>query len=299
VEPGPSLRELRCFALVAQHLSFSRAAAGSGRSQPAISQAISRLERSLGVRLFDRTSREVRLSAAGQALLPYADGLLGAAEALAAEAARLAVPARQTIRLAYPPLVGALAAQVARRLARRQPAIEVELRAAGWSAATAGLAGGDIPAAILSAPFPDGFATTARFSVTVTHLAVPAGDPIAARPRIRLEQLAGYQVILPRNRPPGGMWARLAAQLRGPHQHRVVADEIEDFGAMLDLVAAGAGLLPTPQLLAETIRRQDVRFIPLDAGDLRMTYGLAWSPEHTSAELMALIHAVQATLRAR
>ncbi|MFC7646147.1 LysR family transcriptional regulator [Streptosporangium lutulentum] len=62
MDPGPPLRDIGCFALVAQRLSFSRAAAELHMSQPAMSQAIGRLERSLGVRLFERTSREVRLS---------------------------------------------------------------------------------------------------------------------------------------------------------------------------------------------------------------------------------------------
>lgn len=299
MEAGLSLRDVSCFAAVARWGSFTRAAAELRLSQPAISQAVARLERSLDVRLFERTSREVRLSTSGAALLPYAHGLLDAAAGLADEAARLTAPPRQTIRLAYPPLVGALAARVARRLARRRPGIDVELRPASWSAATAALTQDEVPAAILSAPFPAGFTTSARFHVPVGHLAVPAGDPLATLARIGPAQLARRQLLLPRNRPPGGLWARLAAQLRGPRQHRIVADDIDDFAAALDLVAAGIGLLPTPQLVVETIHRADVRFVPLDLGDLRLTYGLTWSPEPVTPELMALVQAVHESLRAR
>ena len=66
MDPGPPLRDIACFALVARHRSFSRAAAELGLSQPAASQAIARLERAVGVRLFERTSRAVELSAAGR-----------------------------------------------------------------------------------------------------------------------------------------------------------------------------------------------------------------------------------------
>jgi hypothetical protein len=45
------------------------------------------------------------------------------------------------------------------------------------------------------------------------------------------------------------------------------------------------------------MRRPDVRFVPFDAGDLRMTYGLVWSPERVSPDVMALVQAVQETLR--
>ncbi|WP_169808800.1 helix-turn-helix domain-containing protein, partial [Microtetraspora niveoalba] len=103
------MRDIRCFALVARHRSFSRAAVEMGMSQPAMSQAIGRLERALRLRLFERTSREVRLSPSGAALLPRAEALLETADVFAAEAARLAAAERPTIRLAYAPLVGGLA----------------------------------------------------------------------------------------------------------------------------------------------------------------------------------------------
>ncbi|MEV1172156.1 LysR family transcriptional regulator, partial [Nonomuraea sp. NPDC049784] len=143
------LKEIHCFARVAERLSFSRAAADLGMSQPAMSQAITRLERAAGVRLFERTARDVRLTAEGKALLPYAEQVIESVQAFAAESARLARP---TIHLAYPPLVGALAARIVRRLAGRTPAIGVELRAAGRGPAAQALAGGEVSAAILATP---------------------------------------------------------------------------------------------------------------------------------------------------
>jgi len=293
VDSGPPLREISCFALVARHLSFSRAAAGLGMSQPAVSQAVARLERTLGLRLFERTSREVQLTDQGKILLPYAEALLDQAAAFAAEAARLAAPAERPIRLAYCPLVGALAARVARRLARHAPGVEVDLRPAGWSTASADLAQGLAAAAFMSAPFPPGLATTARFSIPVTHLAVPAGSPLATASRVGLAQVT--RMLLPRTRPPGSLWFQVAARLAAPTV--VVNADLDDLPAALDLVAAGRGLLAAPHLLVETVHRPDVRFVPLDADDLRMRYALVWPPERASAPVMALVQAVQDILR--
>jgi DNA-binding transcriptional LysR family regulator len=305
-----SVRDVRCFALVARRLSFSRAAVELGMSQPAASQAIARLERAIGLRLLERSSREVRLSPAGRLLLPHAEALLERAGAFAVAAAELAVASGRTIRLAYCPLVGALAARIARRLGDRKPAMDIELRPVGWSGATAALAEGTASAAIMSTPFPPGLATTARFHVPITHLAVRTGAPLATAARIRPEQLTRYELLMPRNRPPGSVWAQLTARLAGARDAgdgfggpRIVLEDIDDLPGALDLVAAGRGLLPTPQLLVETIRRPDVRFIPFDLGDLRMTYGLVWSAERgagfgsASAETMALVQAVQEVLR--
>ncbi|GII77118.1 hypothetical protein Sru01_21000 [Sphaerisporangium rufum] len=298
VPPPPSLRDVACLVTVARRLSFSGAATDLGMSQPAVSQAVARLERSFGVRLFERTSREVRPTPAGRTLVPYAEALLRAAGDLSAEAARLARPPRPVIRLAYAPPVGALAAQAARRLARRTPAIDVELMAAGRRAAVAALAAGEVAVAILPAPFPIGPTTGARFHLTVGHLAVPSGDPLAGAPRVRPDRLARYAVIMPGERPPGGMWARLDALLPGGPR-RVPGPELDDFAAALDLVAAGSGVLPVPGPVVASVRRTDVAFVPLDAGDLRLTYGVTWYPERVTPELMSLVGAVQEGLWTR
>ncbi|MBY0398589.1 MAG: LysR family transcriptional regulator, partial [Thermoleophilia bacterium] len=63
------LRELELFVAVAEELHFGRAAARAHLSQPALTQAIARLERRLGARLLERTTRRVSLTPAGSALL--------------------------------------------------------------------------------------------------------------------------------------------------------------------------------------------------------------------------------------
>ncbi len=295
------VREIQCFARVAARLSFSRAAADLGMSQPAVSQAVARLERVTGVRLFERSARTVRLTAAGAALLPYAEQVLESAAAFTAEASRLARP---VIHLAYPPLAGPLAARIARRMAGRTPPVAVELHAAGRAAAAAALDAGEVSAAILATPAPARFTTAARFHVTVDHLAVPSTHPLAARApephltrpsrpaeagrgEVRPADLAGLVVLT----PGGRRWAGL------PGHPRMVRDD--DFGAALDLVAAGAGVLPIPHLLVRSVRRDDVVFVPLEGADLQITYALAWSRERVTNELLALVQAMQDALWTR
>jgi len=281
---GPAQREVACFVRVASSLSFSRAAAALGMSQPAVSQAVARLERSLGVRLFERSSRSVRLTDDGKVLLPYAEGLLEHASAFQAEAARLASAASGAIRLAYCPVVAGLAARVVRRLAARLPSVEVELVRAGWASASALLAGGSVAAALMTTPFPAGMASTARFSVPLTHVAVPAASPLARAASVTVAQLAGTRVLVPRHGR-----ALSAAFLPA---------DLEDLPASLDLVAVGRCALVAPGLLAETVRRPDVAFVPLSARPAPfMTYGLAWSASRAPADVMALIQAARETLR--
>src|ERR671918_1947005 len=74
------LAELRVFLTVAAERSFSRAAAKLHRTQPAVSQAIRRLEDEIGERLFDRSSKQGTLTEAGRVLRDYAQRLMRLSE---------------------------------------------------------------------------------------------------------------------------------------------------------------------------------------------------------------------------
>src|SRR5690606_34744089 len=75
-----TFEDLRVFVTVAAERSLSRAARKLRRTQPAVSQAIRRLEQAAGERLIDRTSRDGTLTDAGQVLLEYGARLLHLAE---------------------------------------------------------------------------------------------------------------------------------------------------------------------------------------------------------------------------
>ncbi|GAA3457005.1 LysR family transcriptional regulator [Dactylosporangium matsuzakiense] len=277
------LRDIECFALVARHRSFSRAADVLSLSQPAVSQSVARLERELGLRLFIRSSRTVALTSAGESLLPHAEAVLAQAGAFAVEAARLAVQTLPGLRLVYAPLVGTFAARLARRLAARKPGLDVALEAGGWSAATQALqrATGGV-AALMSSPFPAGFATAARFHVALSHLALPAADPLSTLTTVTLDR--ARRLLLPRG-------------MALPAGARLAAEAVDDPAAALDLVAAGRGALPVPQLLVDTVRRPDVRFVRLGGAAPRLTFALVWRAESAGEDLMTLVQGAQDLLR--
>src|SRR5712675_820534 len=96
-------RLLRYFLAVAEELHFGRAAARLYISQPSLSNQIHKLERTLGTELFMRNSREVKLTAAGQALLEDAPTALMALQRAAERARLTGAGITGTVRFGFPP----------------------------------------------------------------------------------------------------------------------------------------------------------------------------------------------------
>src|SRR3954468_5016734 len=101
------VKQLRVLKAVSEHGSFSAAAEALSYTQPAISQQIAALERASGTTLVDRTSRGVRLTDAGRALVDHAQVVLARLAAAEAELDAIAGVRGGRVRLASFPTAGA------------------------------------------------------------------------------------------------------------------------------------------------------------------------------------------------
>lgn len=119
-------RELEYFVAVAEELHFGRAADRLGIAQPALSRAIGKLERRIGVQLFERTSRRVGLTAAGAVLLAESRKALTAVDAAVLQAQRTGHPHRLVLA-AMPGTWSGLQANVLRAYRRQPGAADVEV----------------------------------------------------------------------------------------------------------------------------------------------------------------------------
>src|SRR6478735_9102003 len=93
------LRQLEYFVAVAEAANFTRAAERVHVAQPAVSAQIQRLERELGQQLLDRSRRAVRLTAAGEAALPYARAVLAAVAGMHVAVDELTALVRGTVTI--------------------------------------------------------------------------------------------------------------------------------------------------------------------------------------------------------
>jgi DNA-binding transcriptional LysR family regulator len=126
------LRHLRYFVGVAEVLSFSRAAASLNVTQPALSRQIRDLERELGLPLFDRVGRRVRLTPQGEDLLRRSRNAIADVEALRERARSLEAGRVGILRLgATPQVLQSVVAGFLVRYRRSHQAVDVELVEAG------------------------------------------------------------------------------------------------------------------------------------------------------------------------
>ena len=123
-----SLRQLKAFLHVARLRSFTLAAEQLHITQAGLSSTVADLETQLGSRLFDRTTRSVRLTAAGRQLLPAAEQAVHALDGVQASIGRMEAQARQTLAVAASPIVAAaLLPAVCAQLRKLHPHVTVRI----------------------------------------------------------------------------------------------------------------------------------------------------------------------------
>lgn len=184
---------MRYVVAVAETSSFTRAAERCRVVQSALSHQIARLERELGARLFERTSRRVRLTPAGEAFLPAARQCLDAAERAAAEVAAAVGEVRGRLAVGLIPTVAAVDIPGALRdLRGRYPHVRISLRVGASDDLVELVKQGTLDVAFLGLP------PTARLQGVAAHelardrlVAVVAPDhPLAGEAAVDLRRLS-------------------------------------------------------------------------------------------------------------
>jgi len=187
------LQQMRYVVTVAETNSFTRAAERCLVVQSALCHQIARLERELGARLFERTSRRVRLTPAGAAFLPAARQCLDAAERAATEVAAAVGEVRGRLAVGLIPTVAAVDIPGALRDFRQQyPNVRISLRVGASEELVEQVKQGAIEVAFLGLPTtarPQG--VNARELARDRLVAVVAPDhPLAEEPAVHLRRLS-------------------------------------------------------------------------------------------------------------
>lgn len=199
------LRHLRIFVAVADELHFSRAADQLGMAQPPLSQAVRRLEKDLGAELFDRSHRQVRLTAAGMVLLDEARELLSREERLRTLTRRARDGGLGTLRAGVPPdTTVSMLSTLLSAIAEHSPGLSVDLQEFTTEEQLRLLASGGLDVGLVHQPVD---ATELRLGPEVCAelgVVLPRTSPLAQLPEVALAELSGHDLVLfPRAQAPG------------------------------------------------------------------------------------------------
>ena len=282
------LRELRIFLTLADELHFGRTAERLRISQPGVSEAVRILESRLGVKVFDRTSRRVRLAPAGEELKRNLTPALAAVDQALAETSELSRAVRGLLRIGFvlttegPALSRLIAAFQA-----RYPACEVRLQEVETFDAYRPLRRGDIDVLCnwLAVDEPDLTAGTV-FAHYQRALAVAVSHRLASQNTVSVEDLADEEVALLPPSTPSAVYDLLVPPSTPSGRPIRRTQPVQTINEILSLVARGRIVHPTSSTVP-IFDRDDVVLLPLD--DLPpIPLGLVWCTSRENPRIRAL-----------
>jgi len=265
--PDLDMRKLRYFVAVAEELNFGRAARRLHIAQPVLSRQIRSFEDELGVTLFSRDSRGTALTAAGKQLLEDARFILSESKALRQRLFQVDAP---TVTVTVAVMPGLLATAAVRSFEAEDPSRRAVIVQVGWRDQVEVIRRGDADVVYAREPIDHSGLGTAPLLEEPRDAVLPAGDPLAAKPSLRLADLASRRLL----QDPGTLpeWYAVATPKLRREGVRKTADTVEE---KLELVAARAGFVVLPRSTTAFYRRADVRIVPVeDLGPSRVT--LIW-----------------------
>ncbi|ARP98005.1 LysR substrate-binding domain-containing protein [Pseudorhodoplanes sinuspersici] len=296
------LRHLRCLAVLAEELHFSRAAERLGIAQPALTQHIQHLERELGVRLFHRTKRSVQLTVAGRLTLEQALRTLQQAERTELIARQAGRGEKGLIEIGY---VGSAAfsgilSRTISAYRKTNPNVDLHLHELGIRQQLDDLQSGHLDIGFLRLPvkqWPVGLTSLTLLSEPII-VAIPAEHRLAKRRAIPIAELAEESFIAMRYMEGVGFHAQVEDICRKNQFVPRITQRAQQFAAIASLVGAGLGVAFVPKSLG-TLPIPDIVYRPLANIQEMSNLALVFRKSEPAPAVVSFVEKVRRTLRGR
>lgn len=257
-----TLRQLRVFRAAAQERNFSRAGAAVGLTQPAVSRSILELESQLGLKLLDRTTREVVLTEAGASLAARLDRVLDELDQTLQDVSGMASGRRGKVRVASSPTLSAhLMPACIAACARREPDIELVLLDRVQQDVLDSVRGGEVDFGVVIEPSSADDLQAEAILVDPFVLVVPPGHALARRRAVRWTELAERPLVLLDH--SSGSRRLIDDALRAHGVAPRVAQQLGHPTTVFRMIEAGIGIGVMPALAAAAQALAPLRVLPL------------------------------------
>ncbi len=280
------LRHLRTFVVAAEALHFTRAAEMLDVAQPTLSLQIRELERELGVLLFDRVGRTVRLTEAGAIFRRHAERALREVEAGQGALADLRGIRRGTVRVGVTHSFSArLIPRAVARFRTDHPEVGVVVTKTSGRAVEHALTAGAIDLGIAYAPPEDPDVQAETLFNEEVVVVVATGHPLAQLDRVDLADLGKHALaLITREFSTRRLFDD---RLREASITPDVAVEMNDIDSLLEVVRLGIGASVLSRRAVADPAAQGLSLIPIVGPEMTRTAALLWHREsyHTAAAL--------------
>ncbi len=272
-----NIRDLEYFSALAELRHFRLAAERCFVSQPTLSGQIKKLEGELGVRLFERHSRGVRLTPSGEGLLPFANAVLEQARRLSEAAQSLKDPRSGPLKLGVIPTVAPYLMPLVVPMTRKlHPKLDLYLSELQTRDLMQALASGMVEAALMALPPAQSGLVSQAIGVEPFYLAVPAGHALARKAALTIADLAGQTLFLLEEGHCLKDQALEICHQSGAHEHPYYrATSLE---TLRQMIGSGNGITLMPWLAvnAPISRAASIRYLPFKDPGPHRTLALVW-----------------------
>jgi LysR family transcriptional regulator, carnitine catabolism transcriptional activator len=266
-------RQLQAFIAVAQTLSFARAGERLHLSQPALSLAIRSLEDTLGGRLLTRTTRQVRLTPEGAALLPRALQLLADWENLRERLRQRFTLQRGHVTIAaMPSFAGNVLPRILREYRERYPNVEVSVHDVVQEQVVDMVQSGRVELGCGFEPEGEGALAFEPLFIDRFIAIVPPDSPLSALTSVSWAQLLTHNFIALQR--PSSTRRLLEESLAAKGMELSVALECHQLATVTQMVAAGLGVSVVPSLCRQQVSALGVRCLELSRPSIRKPVGM-------------------------
>ncbi|WP_405979878.1 LysR family transcriptional regulator [Streptomyces sp. NBC_00158] len=283
--------EIEAFLTLAEELHFRRTSERLGLAQGRVSQTIKKLERRIGVALFERTSRRVALTPVGRQLR---DDLLPVREQLRRAVDRATAAGRGftgVLCVGYSsPMVAETLLRAGDAFRSRYPDCEVEIHEVQLSDPFGPMRGGRVHLQVSELPVeePD-FTVGPLLRREPRVLMVPAAHPFARRASVSVEDLAQARLLAVSGDDVPQHWLDHHYPRRTPAGRPVPhAPAVTYWTELLSLIGRGKGVSPASETAERYYARPDVAWIPFSDAPT-VDYGFFWPTAGASARVRAFV----------
>ena len=248
------LAELRVFMAVATERSFSRAAAKLHRTQPAISQAIRRLEDEVAEKLFDRSSKDGTLTEAGQVLQEYADRILRLTDEAELSVRELRDLHRGRVLIGVNEAAATILLPLIDRFRTAHPAVMLDVRRVAARHVAVEVTQGNLDFGVMTFQPPERRLQALPLGADEMVLLVHPEHPFAGRARVTMTEFGQQTVIAHSDPSPARERVLRVSEVRhAPINIQIALPSLEAIKRAVEM-RMGVALLPRRCALTELAR---------------------------------------------